>query len=73
MKEGTRNDDREEREESQIVPSSSQVPTTLTQQIFRLNEKLQITLEKSEAVGRIRMILADFLIEEGLVKRRLRR
>lgn len=33
-------------------------------------ERFKVTLEKADAVGRVRMVIADFLIEEGLMKRR---
>ena len=33
-------------------------------------EKIQVSFEKANAIGRIRMTIADYLIEEGLIKRR---
>lgn len=38
-----------------------------------LRERWEIAKEKSEAIGNARMVIADFLIEEGLMKRVLPR
>ena len=67
MKESDSQDDKDIaiRRDLQITPSSSSR--------FSLLERFEIAKETAEAIGRTRMVMADFLIETGLMRRRLKK
>ena len=45
----------------------------VTEAVFNPVERVQVAIEKANAEGRIKMLIANLLISEGLVKRKLRR
>lgn len=57
-------------EKKDVILRPSSELSTETEQSLNWKERWQIHNEKSEAIGRSRMAVADVLIEDGLMKKR---
>ena len=61
------------KQDKKIVLQKNEELLNISSSELNIFEKVQVSLEKANAIGRVRMTIADYLIEEGFIKRRIKK
>lgn len=67
-----KSDEARNEDPTDLIPYERHLPSVSPTDELNLVERASIAVEKADAIGRIRMAIANLLIEEGLMKRRRR-